>query len=350
MDWGYAVGVTKEPANPLRQKLPVLSDVAKAAGVSVPTVSRVLTSSKFVAPELRERVMKAVAELGYRPNGAARVTRSGKRSMIAVLTGGTSGYGYAKTIEGIEKAARASGMAVIIAVVESDDDDAVNSAIDLVLSQPVAGAIILEFDRPGLAAVKAFPGSIPLVVAGGGTRRTGKAPGALIDERGAGKDATNHLLSLGHKTVHHVSVPTMGKHSGRTDGWRAALTSAGAPIPPVLHGTWEPASGYRLGLELAARNDVTAVFCGNDDIAIGVIRAVFDSGKRVPEDVSVVGFDDQPHVALWRPALTTVRQDFLDLGARAFALLYSIVETGVPASTSAVKPDLIIRGSTAAAG
>jgi DNA-binding LacI/PurR family transcriptional regulator len=342
--------VIKEPAYPLRQKVPVLSDVAKAAGVSVPTVSRVLTSSKFVAPELRERVMKAVDELGYRPNGAARATRSGKRSMVAVLTGGTSNYGYAKTIEGIERAARASGMSVIIAVIESDDDDAVNSAIDLVLSQPVAGIIILEFDRPGLAAVKAFPKSIPLVVAGGGTRRTGKTPGALLDERGAGKDATNYLLSLGHKTVHHVSVPTMGKHSGRTEGWRAALTAAGVPIPPVLHATWEPASGYRVGQDLAARDDVTAVFCGNDDIAIGVIRALLDSGKRVPEDVSVVGFDDQPHVALWRPALTTVRQDFQDLGARAFALLASTVETGIPPSSSAVKPELIVRESTAAVG
>ena len=341
--------VTKEPAPPLRQKVPVLSDVAKAAGVSVPTVSRVLTSSKFVAPELRDRVMKAVAELGYRPNGAARATRSGKRSMVAVLTGGTSNYGYAKTIEGIEKAARQSGMSVIIAVVESDDDEAVNAAIDLVLSQPVAGVIILEFDRPGLAAVKAFPPSIPLVVAGGGTRRTGKT-GALLDERGAGKDATNHLLSLGHKTVHHVSVPTMGKHSGRTDGWRAALTAAGASIPPVLHATWEPASGYRVGQELAANEDVTAVFCGNDDVAIGVIRALLDSGRRVPEDVSVVGFDDQPHVALWRPALTTVRQDFQDLGARAFTLLAATVETGTPPGSSTVKPELILRESTAAVG
>ncbi|WP_457963665.1 LacI family DNA-binding transcriptional regulator [Arthrobacter sp. D1-29] len=342
--------MTKDPAPALRQKVPVLSDVAKAAGVSVPTVSRVLTSSKFVAPELRERVMKAVGELGYRPNGAARATRSGKRSMVAVLTGGTSNYGYARTIEGIEKAARESGMSVIIAVVESDDDDAVNSAIDLVLSQPVAGVIILEFDRPGLAAVKAFPSSIPLVVAGGGTRRTGKAPGALLDERGAGKDVTNHLLSLGHKTVHHVSVPTMGKHSGRTDGWRAALTAAGAVIPPVLHATWEPASGYRVGQELAARDEVTAVFCGNDDIAIGVVRALLDSGKRVPEDVSVVGFDDQPHVALWRPALTTVRQDFQDLGARAFALLASTVETGTIPASSTVKPELVLRESTAALG
>lgn len=341
--------VTTNPAPAPRQKAPVLSDVAKAAGVSVPTVSRVLTSSKFVAPELRERVMQAVAELGYRPNGAARATRSGKRSMVAVLTGATSNYGYAKTIEGIEKAARQSGMSVIIAVVESDEEEAVNAAIDLVLSQPVAGVIILEFDRPGLAAVKAFPATIPLVVAGGGSRRTGKVPAALLDERAAGRDATNYLLSLGHRTVHHVAVPTMGKHSGRTEGWRAALTAAEIDIPPILHATWDPASGYRAGEEIAARNDVTAVFCGNDDVAIGVIRALLDHGKRVPEDVSVVGFDDQPHVAMWRPALTTVRQDFKDLGARAFGLLASSVETGLPPQSSTVKPQLVLRESASAA-
>ena len=146
-------------------------------------------------------------------------------------------------------------MSVIIAVVESDEDEAVNAAIDLVLSQPVAGVIILEFDRPGLAAVKAFPASIPLVVAGGGSRRTGNSSGGTAwTSARAGKDATNYLLSLGHKTVHHVAVPTMGKHSGRTEGWRAALTAAGTDVPPVRHATWDPASGYRAGQELAARS------------------------------------------------------------------------------------------------
>lgn len=340
--------VTTESTPAVKRKVPVLGDVAKAAGVSVPTVSRVLTSSKYVAPELRERVMKAVADLGYRPNGAARATRSGKRSMVAVLTGGTSNYGYAKTIEGIEKAARKTGMSVIIAVVESEAEDDVNAAIDLVLSQPVAGVIILEFDRPGLAAVKAFPETIPLVVAGGGTRRARGTTGALIDERGAGRDATNYLLGLGHKTVHHVAVPTMGKHSGRTEGWKAALAAAGVEIPPILHATWDPASGYAVGQELAARDDVTAVFCGNDDVAIGVMRAFLDTGKRVPEDVSIIGFDDQPHVALWRPALTTVRQDFQDLGARAFRLLSATIESGYPSGSSTVRPELVIRDSAAA--
>lgn len=343
------MSTSAEPVHITKLKRPVIGDVARAAGVSIPTVSRVLTnSSKYVAPGLREKVLKAVRDLDYRPNGAAQATRSGQRSMVAVLTGATSNYGYAKTIEGIEKAARQSGMTVIISVVESDDDDAVNAAIDLVLSQPVAGVIILEFDRPGLAAVKAFPRSIPLVVAGGGTRRPTGTTGALLDERGAAKDATDYLLSLGHRTVHHIAVPTMGKQSGRTEGWKAALAAARAPIPRVLRAMWEPASGYRRGLKLAALSDVTAIFCGNDDVAIGVIAALLDSGKRVPEDVSVVGFDDQPHMSMWRPALTTVRQDFQDLGARAFGLLEAVVDSGETPFPSTVKPKLIIRDSTTA--
>jgi DNA-binding LacI/PurR family transcriptional regulator len=157
---------------------------------------------------------------------------------------------------------------------------------------------------------------------------------------------TNHLLSLGHRTVHHVAVPTMGKQSGRTEGWKSALTAAGVEIPPALHATWDPLSGYKAGEELARRDDVTAVFCGNDDVAIGVMRALLDHGIRVPEDVSVVGFDDQPHVALWRPALTTVRQDFVDLGERAFKLLSAAIEGNEVPATSTVKPELVVRAST----
>lgn len=330
-------------------RAPVLADVARTAGVSVPTVSRVLTGSKFVAPELADRVMRAVRELGYRPNGAARAMRSGRRSQVAVLSGGTADYGYAKTIEGIEIAARQAGMSVVIAVMESADSDDVSDAVDLVLSQPVAGAIVLEFDRQGLAAAKALPATLPSVAAGGGSRRSGPGPAALIDERAGARQATEYLLSLGHRTVHHIAGPTMGKQSGRTEGWRKALTAAGASVPEIMDATtWNPLSGYRWGEKIAARPEITAVFCGNDDIALGLMRALTDRGRRVPEDVSVVGFDDQPHVAMWRPALTTVEQDFNDLGMRAFGLLLARFEGGSEPESSVATPQLVVRESTAA--
>ena len=155
------------------------------------------------------------------------------------------------------------------------------------------------------------------------------------------------LTWLGHATVHHIAGPTEGKHSGRTEGWRAALQAANALVPPVMNAEWDAAAGYRWGERLAARDDVTAVFCGNDELAIGLMRALSDRGRRVPEDVSVVGFDDQPLVALWRPSLTTVDQDFEDLGARAFGLLQRLIdgEDDVPASVAT--PQLVVRESTA---
>lgn len=312
----------------------------------MPTVSRVLTKSKFVAPELAERVNRAVEELGYRPNSAARATRSGVRTLVTVLSGATGNYGYARTIEGVEAAGRRAGLSVMVSVVESESDADVRRAVDLVLSQPVAGVIVLEFDKPGRATLRHLPPTLPFVVAGGGSRRSGNPPYALLDERAAGREATRYLLDLGHTTVHHIAGPTMGKHSGRTAGWRSELVDAGIEPPPIMHSGWDPRSGYAWGKKIAGRDDVTAVFCGSDDIALGVMRALVEEGVRIPEDVSVVGFDDQPHVAMWVPALTTVRQDFDDLGGRALGLLTQLIGGEADVASSIVTPGLVVRESS----
>lgn len=328
---------------------PVLGDVARIAGVSVPTVSRVLTGSKPVSPEVTQRVRRAIDKVGYRPNGAARTLVSGRRTLVSVVSGGTAGYGFAKTIEGIELATRRASMDFGLAVIDSAEPDLVSELIDQVLVQPVAGVIILEFDRAALAAIEAMPPSVPTVVAGGGSRRSGPRTYALIDERAGGREMTAYLLGLGHRTVHHVAGPTMGKQSGRIEGWRAALKAVGAKVPEIMQATWEPRSGYAWGKEIARRREVTAVLCGSDDIAVGVLRALLDSGVRVPEDVSVAGFDDQPYAEMWKPALTTVRQDFNDLGARAFDALARLLAGDRAVPTSVAKPSLVIRESTAAA-
>ncbi|THV35584.1 LacI family DNA-binding transcriptional regulator [Glycomyces buryatensis] len=332
---------------PKPYRAPVLADVAKAAKVSVPTVSRVLNGSKYVAPDLAQRVHDAVQELGYRPNSAARSLRSSKRTLVSVLAGATSNYGYARTIQGIETAAQRAGMTVSITVVVSDDEAQLQRAIDLALSQPTAGAIVLEFDRAGIQAAKSLPTGLPFVVAGGGSRRTGSVPAALIDERAAGRQVAEYLLRLGHRTVHHIAGPTEGKHSGRTEGWRAALKAAEAPVPEIMNADWDAYSGYRWGERIAGRDDVTAVFCGGDELALGVMSALADRGVKVPQDISVVGFDDQPLVGLWRPSLTTVDQDFEDLGSRAFGLLSQLIDGETDVKSSVVAPELVVRESTA---
>jgi DNA-binding LacI/PurR family transcriptional regulator len=326
-------------------RAPAMTDVAKLADVSVPTVSRVLTGSVPVSPARRERVLAAIDQLNYRPNGAARALIKGHQSVIAVLAGATTRYGYALTIQGIEEAARLAGFIVMITVIESEQPDVVKEAIDHALANPVSGVIVLKFDPAGIAAVRQMPPGVPVVAAAG--NKGGRVPHAVLDDTAAAVTATDYLLGLGHRTVHHVAVPSSGRRSGRAAGWHKALERAGAEIPPILQADWDPLSAYKIGLELAERDDVTAVLCGNDELAIGLMRALHERGRRVPDDISVVGFDGHPLGALWVPALTTVEQDFVDLGRRAFGQVASLLGEGHSAKTSSSTPQLIVRESTA---
>ena len=329
-----------------RGKHPTISDVAERAGVSVPTVSRVLTGAARVSPAKRALVEAAIAELNFRPSAAARVLVSRKSRTIGVIAGNTSRYGYAETIRGIEVAARAEGYTVMITVVESADEDEVDRAVSATLTHALAGVVVLKFDPPGVAALKKLGDDLP-VVALSGTREAG-VPQAVLDEAAAAEELTGYLLGLGHATVHHVRVPPSRRVDGRTTGWKRALRKAGAPVPPVLDATWEPKSGIAVGRELAADPEVTAVFCGNDEIAMGVMRGIIEAGRRVPEDISVAGFDDHPLAELWSPPLTTAAQDFAGLGGRGFQLLLQAIDGATAHRYSSERPKLVFRESTAA--
>jgi len=326
-------------------KPPVISDVARRAGVSVPTVSRVLNGAAYVSDEKRTRVMQAIQELDFRPSAAARALVARQPKLIAVIAGNTSRYGYAETIRGVEERARAAGYTVSITVVESADDDIVEGTVSLVLDQPIAGVVVLKFDPPGVAALHRIPKSIPTVSISG-VRESG-VPQAVLAEAEAAEEVTGYLLELGHATVHHVRVPPSRKEDGRTTGWKRALTKHGAPVPAPVDATWEPDSGREIGRALADDPTVTAVFCGNDEIAMGVIRGLVEKGKRVPDDVSVVGFDDHPLARMWSPPLTTVDQDFVGLGSRAYDLLEAVMAGGKVRRFSSERPTVIIRESTA---
>lgn len=331
---------------PPKPKAVTIIDVAARAGVSVPTVSRVLTGAAKVSDNRRERVLAAIDELGFRPSAAARMLASRETRVIAVLAGDTSRYGYAETIRGIELAARAEGYTVTITLVESADDDAVDRAISLTLTQPVAGVIALKFDAPGVAVLRRLPPDLPVVALSGA-----RSPGlrqVMIAEAEAAEDLTTRLLDLGHATVHHVRIPPGNREDGRTTGWRRALVGASARVPDILDATWDAASGVDIGRALATEPDVTAVFCGNDEIAMGVIRGLVDAGLRVPDDISVVGFDDHPLAAIWMPALTTVHQDFADLGASGVAALIRAIDRVPGRNSSTAHPHVVWRDSAAA--
>ncbi|SDO75932.1 transcriptional regulator, LacI family [Microbacterium testaceum StLB037] len=333
---------------PLDRDVPGIVDVAEKAGVSLSTVSRVLSGRTPVSDRLRRKVEAAVAELGYRPNAAAQSLVSGRRSTVAVFARNTIRYGYAATLQGIEEAARAAGYVVMIAVVESDDPAAISAAVDGALSQPLAGAIVIEFDELGVATLAAMPKTVPVVAAAGARRPPGETPHAFLDDYVGGHEATTYLLAQGHRTVHHVAIPATRPGTGRAWGWRAALEEAGASVPPLLQANYSPTSGYDVAQSMIDDASVTAVLCGNDELAIGVARAYQEVGRRIPDDVSIVGFDDQPFARMWTPALTTVRQDFVDLGRRTFALLGEWLEHGRAPEDSAVTPQLVVRESAAA--
>lgn len=309
-------------------------------------MSRVLTGRTPVSAELRERVLRAVVDLGYRPNAAAQTLVSGRRSTVAVLARNTSRFGYAATLQGIEEAARAAGFVVMITLIESSEPAEVERGLDLALSHALAGAIVIEFDEVGLATLEALPDSVPVVAAAGARRRNAANPHAFLDDYAGGREATDYLLSLGHRTVHHVAIPATRSRSGRAWGWRQALHAAGAEVPPIVQADYSPVSGYEAAQQLVDDPSVTAILCGNDELAIGVARAYQERGRKIPDDVSVVGFDDQPFAQMWSPALTTVAQDFADLGRRTFDLLLSWLERGERPLDSAVRPRLVIREST----
>ncbi|WP_380160488.1 LacI family DNA-binding transcriptional regulator [Kineococcus sp. R86509] len=305
-----------------RRKASTIVDVARVAGVSLPTVSRVLNDTVPVRPATRARVLAAMEELSYRPNSAARTLKSGQQSIVGVIAPDTVSYGRARMLAQIEERARSREYLVAVTYVEPDVVGKASSALDVLLGQSVVGVVVLDLNTYDAPALQARLGDVPWATVTNGLGLTIDVPHVMVDDRLAAADMTRHLLGLGHHTVHHVAVPGFGSdvHS-RELGWRDALLEAGVPVPEPVMCDWTPASARLAGLRLAGDPSLTAVFCTNDEIALGVMRGLHEAGREVPRDVSVAGIDDQPLAQCWVPALTTYRMDFDWAGAAAFELL-----------------------------
>ncbi|MFD3499727.1 LacI family DNA-binding transcriptional regulator [Streptomyces sp. NPDC058676] len=327
-------------------------DVARLAGVSQKTVSRVFNDEPYVSAEVRRRVIEAAEQLGYRRNNAARALASGRTRSIGVITLGTALYGPASLLMGVERSVRDTGYALRVVNTMEGDPAGIAGAVDSLLDQGVDGIVISEpIDEGGADKDVSLRADVPVLVLG--APPTGTATTVLTAGDGAdlmARTATEHLLDLGHATVHHLAGPQRWFAArDRLEGWRATLTAHGRDVPPVVEGDWSAASGYRAGRELAEDGDVTAVFAANDDMAIGLIRALTEAGRRVPEDVSVVGFDDIPVAAYVTPPLTTVRQPFDAVAQEGLKRLVHSIENpdADPLPSSDPPVDLIIRTSTA---
>ncbi|NUP02701.1 MAG: LacI family DNA-binding transcriptional regulator [Nonomuraea sp.] len=322
-------------------------DVARVAGVSQQTVSRVINGKARVSEETRAKVLQVIEEMGYRPNKLARVLAGGPVRSVTVLTSDTALYGAAATLRGMEEAARTAGFSVGISVLEpgSAQGDVAER-----LNRPGEAVMVIAFDDAGVRALRALPPDVPVAAA---VERRPDAEAhdswqVWLDDRAAAAHATRYLLGLGHRTVHYLAIPSSTTDlPQRTQGWMDALRAVGGPVPEPVRGGWSPRSGYLAVRDLVADPSVTAILCGNDDLALGVMRAAREAGRTIPGDLSVVGFDDSPPAAFLNPALTTVRLDFEGLGRACFGVLHRRLDPeAAPAVPAWSEPELIVRESS----
>lgn len=328
-------------------RAPNIRDVAREAGVSYQTVSRVLNDSSSIRPATRERVLQVIDELGFRPNSAARSLATSRSNIIGVLSSQSALYGPTTSIQAIETAARAAGYRLSVTSLGASDRAAIRAGLDFLLAQSIDALVVLAPHQGVFDVVRELSITVPYVVLEASGSDDGH--GLSVDQERGARVAVRHLLELGHRRIAHVAGPADWLEAqARLAGFRAELLDAGHEPAEILVGDWTAESGYHAGQELLAAGGATAVFCANDQMALGVLHAASDAGVRVPDQLSVVGFDDSPESAHFLPPLTTVRQDFVEIGRRAIGLLLAELR-GNPEENRPIEPRLVVRDSSAPA-
>nr|WP_199862362.1 LacI family DNA-binding transcriptional regulator [Plantibacter sp. CFBP 8804] len=346
-----------------RARVATIFDVARLAGVSHQTVSRVLNDLPNVRPATRQRVEQAITQLRYTPSQAARSLVTRRSRTIGLITTGGPDYGPSSTALGFNEAARDARYAVSMASMLESDPASLRQAVELLLRQNVEAIVLIAAHRGALDAVRGIELGVPLVAVES-THRDGFHRVSIDQYQGA-RILVDHLVGLGHRRIAHLAGPADSVDAlERVRGWRDALSEHGLVAREPLVGDWTPASGFRLGRELVADLGVgddddgrsggrvgglfTAVFAANDQMALGVIHALSERGLRVPDDVSVVGFDDIPEAEHFAPPLTTMRQDFPELGRTIMSTLLEVLSDADSVGVVRSVPQLIVRESTAA--
>jgi len=332
---------------PEKVRAPNIRDVAAQAGVSYQTVSRVLNDSPSIKPSTRERVLDVIRELGYRPNQAARTLVTSRSRTIGVLSANSSAlYGPTTAINSIEKSAREAGYRLSITNINTGDYASIKSGLDYLLSQSVEAIVVIAPQARVFDVINDLSIHVPFVT----LEATGRNPGhnLSVDQIGGARLATKHLIDLGHTELMHISGPQDWiEAEARMQGFLHEVNAADLRTRAPILGDWSAHFGYYAGLELLKFRDFTAVFAGNDQMALGFIHACRDLGLDVPGDISVVGFDDIPEAAHFYPPLTTVRQDFAEVGRRAVAFLLAELDGSEHSTDAAIPPELVLRASTA---
>ena len=334
---------------PTMPKRVTLHDVARRCGVSYQTVSRVINEHPYVAEETRRRVLRAIQELDYRPNKAAKSLAGRRSQTLAIITYGMDYYGPAQMVINIERAAREAGYDLIFSNVPQMTVEQMRAAVNSLSGWQVDGILVITPIISSVCAeLESICGEIPVVQI---DNEPGSNAASVVVEQSYGSElVTQHLIDLGHRRMVEISGP-LTWHGGlaRHESWRRTLLRAGLEPGPSLEGDWTAMSGYNAARELLAMGaDFTAVVVGNDQMALGVIRALHERGLHIPGDVSVVGFDDVPEAACYEPPLTTVRQDFGALGKKGVeCLMERIISPDAPPTQHVIYPLFVRRMSTA---
>ncbi|HLL62846.1 MAG TPA: LacI family DNA-binding transcriptional regulator [Propionibacteriaceae bacterium] len=326
-------------------RVPVLADVARLAGVSSQTVSRVVNGAPHISPQTRGRVEQAIERLGYRPNSAARALVRGRTGLVGVIATSATYFGPTSILRTIEDAARAEHLFVTSVNLPNLTREQLDESVEHFMRLLVEGIVIIAGQDEAVEVARHRRANVPLVLVEGDLSRSAWSVG--VDQAAGALLATEHLLDLGHREILHLAGPLdWSEARARRDGWRAAMVAAGLrPLEPIP-GDWSLARGYAARDEVLA-SGATAVFAANDQLALGLLCALSETGRSAPADLSVVGFDDQPEAAYAIPPLTTIRQDFASVGRRAVETLRRAIAGQPGQPQSLVQPELVVRASTA---
>lgn len=333
-------------AKPQASKPATIKDVANAVGLSIATVSRALSNPSMLNAATLERVSRAIDELGYRPNLTARNLKTNETRLTMVVVPSLSPF-FLEFFHGAEQAARERGYSVLVGHTDRDPDRE-RGFIDQVNSRRADGMVLVS--SMDMATLSAGSHRLPPIVIALDIAPDTDLPNVRVDHAAAAAEATKHLLSLGHRRIAHIAgaaASPMTMH--RLEGFQRALAAYGVPYDPQLcvQGAFTVESGEQAMEALLARTAApTAVFAANDEMAIGAIRALRRAGLKVPQDVSVIGFDDQLIAALYEPPLSTVRIPTFEIGYLAMTKLIRMM-AGERIEDSTVLPcQLVIRHST----
>jgi DNA-binding LacI/PurR family transcriptional regulator len=329
-----------------KKKRAGLHDVAKLAGVSHTTVSRVLNEQQYVSEKTKSKVEKAMLQLDYRPNLHARslVTRSSTTVGILIISDANL-VGSLKILSEVSVEATKANFLTSITTYDRNADESLRHAMFRLLDQGLAGIVVISARKEGLNELVEWANGLPLVFCKAGPDNFGYR--IKLENEIAAYRATHQLISLGHKKIVHFSGPKgLIDSDDRREGFERAMREAGLVPDMVYEGDWSADSGYKLGKDLiASGKKFTAVFSGNDKMALGLIHALNQKRLEVPRDVSIVGFDDLEESKHYRPALTTVRQDFSEFGSRAIAMLQAQISGGGKPNFEELNPELVLRNS-----